>query len=253
MRFLFRLIPLVLGLVTLGTFAFALIAPRLVLWSGAIGLILVAYGFFELFGRRVRGRDFWCTLPLALILFASSFGFFLLLEGWLAGTLVAILTGVLMTMFAEYLYRWFYEMKHLPSYALGVMTSFLEVFLIFFVASDLIGLRIFLRVPVGVLVAGFAVLAFLIYTLARAPRGASRSVLGPALMMGLLCGEFFWALLFLPTSFMVGGALLAILWYVVTGIVRVEESGLAIRRPVRRYALLAGVLSVLIVASARWV
>lgn len=252
MRFLFRFIPLLLGLVMLGAFLLGALMPeRLVIVFGS-ALLILAYGLFELLGRRFRERDFWCSLILILIFASASFLFFLYLDGALERVITAALAAILTSLFAEYLYRWLYAVTRLPSHTLTVVASVVEVFTIFFVASDFIGLRIFLRLPVPLLAAGFFVFVTAIYLVVRFPQGTLGDLMPNAFLLGLFGVEFFWAILFLPTAFMVGGAILAVMWYCVAGLRRAAASGAPLRAPLRRYALLGSMLIFVIMLSARW-
>lgn len=252
MRFLFRLIPLLLGLVTILAFAgisFGF-APLRFLVPGFF--LVLAYGLFELFSRRVRERDFWSALVLLGIFTGTGIAFFLFLETAWAKILTVFLTAGLVTFTTEQLYRWFYVTARVPSYALGVSVSLLELFTVFLLASDFVGLRIFLRAPLWILVPGFIALIILIALFGRWARGLEKRKAVEIGLIGLLFGELFWAVLFLPSSFEVAGALIALAWYVIIGLLRVFESGLAVRRTAGRYAAVGAVLLIIIVFTARW-
>ncbi|GEM_PF-5049815 len=253
MRFLFRLIPALLGITTIGAFA-ALQFDASVFWQiGGIYMGAVAYGYFELFARRVRERDFWYAFLLTIFVAVGGMAFFLVLESVIGKVAVALASGILVAVFAEQLYRWFYAPVRIPSYTLDVTTSLMDVCAIFFCAADAIGLRIFLAVPRWALAPLFGIIAGTLYAIARWIKGENRTLLVPTLLVGLLFGELLWAILLLPSSFMVGGALLAIMWYVTGGVLRTTEAGLPLRRVLPRYIVVGIGLIATVVLSARWV
>lgn len=253
MRFLFRLIPLLAGLFTLAAFAgLEWLGERL--WLAAlVYIVLISYSYFELLARRLRERDLWYALAAVLFVSLSGMGFFLGLESVVGKVVVAIFVAVIVTLFSEQLYRWFYAPVRIPSYALAVTNGLVEIFTVFFLASDLIGLRIFLRLPLWILTPVFMVAIALQFLIARWLRGETRKLMVPAALIGLLFGQIMLALLYLPSSFMVGGALVAIVWYVVAGILRIIDVGLAPQRLVPRYLALGGLLIVMVAATARWI
>lgn len=253
MRFLFRLIPPLLGIITIGAFVALEFSPRALLIIGIAYVVVTAYGYFELFARRVRERDFWYAFLLTIFVGCGGMAFYIALEAMAGKVVVAIITAVLVGIFAEQLYRWFYAPTRMPSYTLDVTSSLMELCAVFFLAADFIGLRIFLRAPLWILVPLFVIITGTLYAIARWIKGETRALLVPALLVGLLFGEMLWALLFLPSSFMVGGALLAIVWYVAGGILRITEAGLSLRRTLPRYMMVGVILATGVILSARWI
>lgn len=253
MRFLFRLIPFLLGIFTLLFFVAIGIAPDNIPVLGGIMLLIVAYGLFELLGRRIRERDFWGSFVLLALFLISGVVFFILLEGWFESVAVALVVSAFVTLFTEQLYRWFYSTDRVPSHSLHVIISILELFLVFFISADLFGVRIFLHQPMWALSLIFVLVAFLLYPFARWARGSVKPLLIPALLLAIFFGQLFYALLLLPTGFMVGGAVVAIVWYVIVGLLRIVELGLPLRTTVRRYSFFAGILLSIIAITARWI
>jgi hypothetical protein len=251
MRFLFRLIPVAAGLITLVPFAWLATTAhgwQLVMAGTAVFLW---YALFELFGRRVREPDIWWATALTLFLVVSSIGFFLLVEGWIPRIVQALITAGIVAVFFEQLYRWFYAMK-VPSYALGVMIALVEVVTMFFLAADVVGLRIFVGVPAWLLTLGFMVAAIVLFLIARSAQGKRPVPVLAALLLGVLFGELLWAVLVLPTGFMVGGAIIAIVWYTVAGLFRMADWGIGLGTSAPRYLTLAALLLLLVAFSARW-
>lgn len=255
MRFLFRLIPPLLGILTIACFGVLEIKTglRTILIIVIAYTILIAYGYFELFARRVRERDFWYAFLLTIFVGLGGMAFYIALEAMVGKVAVAVVTSVLVGIFAEQLYRWFYAPARMPSYTLDVTSSLMELCAVFFLAADFIGLRIFLRAPLAILVPLFVIITGTLYAIARWIKGETRALLAPALLVGVLFSELLWAILFLPSSFMVGGALLAIVWYVTGGVLRITEAGLSLRRTLPRYMMVGVILAVGVILSARWV
>ncbi len=253
MRFLFRLIPSLLGVATLVAFVLIAIDPVKFVYISSVFFIVMIYGIFELFSRRVRGKDFAGAVTTLILFTASGIGFFLFIEDTASRFLTAFVVALLVTFFAEQLYRWFYNTAQVPSYALGVSVSLLRIFTIFFLSADLIGLRIFIGLPIWSLVPGFVILIMLLVASGGWAQGKNNRPKSETFLLGLLFGELFWVILYLPSSFQVGGALIALAWYIVIGLLSVLESGLRVRRTIGRYALVGAVLFIIIILTARWV
>lgn len=122
----------------------------------------------------------------------------------------------------------------------------------FFVGADLLGARILLAVPIWIVTLLGMTTVVLLFLIGRAPRGAALQSVIPALMIGVFMGELLGALVLLPTSFLVSGAVTAIAWYIIDGLFRVVDLGLPLRAPAIRYLTLGSVLFVLVMITARW-
>lgn len=251
MRFLFRLIPTLLGVTTLLPFLWLGVYEDG--WLPVLALVALAvwYGLFELFGRRVREVDIWWSFGLLFFFIASALELFLLVETWFIRAGIAVLVAVLVFLVTEQFYRWFYAHRA-PSYTLGVMISLLEVCTMFFVGSDLIGIHILLGTPIWIVTLVGMTTTVLLFLIARIVRGRVLQSVIPALMVGVFMGELIGALFLLPTSFLVSGAVVAIAWYVIDGLFRVVDLGLSFRAPAIRYLTLGSILFVLVMATARW-
>lgn len=251
MRFLFRLIPILLGIAALTPFVWMATSERGWLIMFATVAVLVWYGLFELFGRRIREADIWWSFGLLFFFIASAVGLFLLVERSFMRAGIAIIVALLVFLVTEQFYRWFYA-RRAPSYTLGVMVSLLEVCTMFFVGADLIGMRLLLAAPVWlVTLVGMTTVA-LLFLIGRVASGAALQAVIPALMIGVFMGELLGALFLLPTSFLVGGAVVAIAWYVIDGLSRVADLGLSLRGPALRYLVLGSALFVIVMTTARW-
>ena len=100
---------------------------------------------------------------------------------------------------------------------------------------------------------GFVILIMLLVASGGWAQGKNNRPKSETFLLGLLFGELFWVILYLPSSFQVGGALIALAWYIVIGLLSVLESGLRVRRTIGRYALVGAVLFIIIILTARWV
>lgn len=251
MRFLFRLIPILLALAALVPFVWMSVSRAGWLPMFAVVTVFVWYGLFELFGRRIRESDIWWSFGLLFFFIGSAVGLFLLVERFFMRAGIAIIVALLVFLVTEQFYRWFYAQR-VPSYTLGVMISLLEVCTMFFVGADLLGVRTLLAAPIWIVTLLGMTIVVLLFLIGRAPRGTVLQSVIPALMIGVFMGELLGALFLLPTSFLVSGALLAVVWYVIDGLSRVVDLGLPLRAPALRYLTLGGALFVLVMATARW-
>ncbi|MBI4280706.1 hypothetical protein HY628_00740, partial [Candidatus Uhrbacteria bacterium] len=145
MKFIFRFIPILLALLTLGLFGAIAAVPSKTLLLFPFYALLLGLGVRELMGRRLRERDFWSATITILFLTASGIVFFLFLEEEIALVAVALLVSGCLALFFEQLYRWFYTQEALPSSTLGISYALLELLTVFFTASAFLGFRTLLQ------------------------------------------------------------------------------------------------------------
>lgn len=253
MRFLFRLIPFLSALATFLMFFGILLAPQMLAEIFGIYLIILIYGLFELLGRRIGDRDFWTVLVSVLCFVAAGLGFFIFLEGLVWQIFFALASAGVVGVFTEQWYRWFYANRDMPSYTLDVSLTILEIFSVFFAASSFIGLRIFMKSQIWILIPAFAFLIFALFMVTRQIHYTLRHLLLSGLIAAVLFSQIFFAVLFLPSGFVALGAIVAIAWYVFTGLLKVSELGAPLKKTVFRYAVLASVCFILTAATARWI
>lgn len=253
MRFLFRLIPFVIGLVTLILFLLIGGFPTQIGRIVFVAMIIIAWLLWELFGRSFVSSDFWGSIALLLAFVAGAIGLFLLVEGTMARTLLAIGVATLSTLLIEYLYRWFYGERGVPSTSLVVMTRLVELATVFAVSATAFGLRIFLRIPILPLLGlSFGLFVAILTLVGQWHRGTVKKQWMPALVCGLLGGELMVAISYLPTAFLVGAGFVTVPWYVGTGMLRMAQTGTWSHRACLRYLVLGACTIVLIALTARW-
>ncbi|MDP3985677.1 MAG: hypothetical protein Q8P82_02840 [bacterium] len=252
MRFLFRFIPHLLGIAAAGSLLAVHFSPER-WWLWGVGFsICMSYGLFVFFGGTLRSRDFWNAYLLMLLFYWATFSFFLYFENTWERIAFAVFIGSLVGIFMEQLYRWFYGDRNVPSYSLTVNIAILEILTVCTGAASFLGFRMFLRLPVWALTIVFGALAVVLYIIARGSRQSIRSLVLPAMVVGLFFGELMLAVIFLPTGFMIGGAFIGVVWYLLVGLLRASETGVSLRKPMIRYTAFASALVVLLAVTARW-
>jgi hypothetical protein len=65
--------------------------------------------------------------------------------------------------------------------------------------------------------------------------------------------EFFWALSFLPSNFYILTIILTVIYYFLIGILRAKMSGELDKKIFMRYALISGILILMILITSRWI
>ena len=188
-----------------------------------------------------------------ILLLWSVFLFFLFLENIYVKLAIAALSGFFMFVYMEQLFFYRFAPKRYQAKALENLTMYLSVVTLFFAASGLFGFYIFLHAPrylllLAIIVLGMA-LNYHLFWILKINFWESLPYIG---VMALATFEFFYVMTFLPTSFAVNGAILAILYYLALGMIRYHFLDSLDSRVIKRHLIIGLVILISVIATARW-
>lgn len=195
------------------------------------------------------------------ILFVSTIGGFLL-SGWMIlfflphiwfVHVLAIVSAFLVFLFLFASFYFFHVPHRYQPFALDNAGTYIGILTVFLFSSALSGIMIFLPQPLWIIIVlMFLLNACVAYMIFWANKVLSNGGLKYVLMTSLLSVEFFWAVSLLPVSLFLRGAIVAAMFYFLTGVVRAHILGRLNRQAIIRYSLIAGVVFLTMVASGRW-
>ena len=249
-----RTVPFLIGVLT------AVLLYALSLWPSAIPFLtllaafLVALGVGRLagFGKDLEG---WWHVAMTPVAFVVATALFLLfVEADILFMVIPVLAGLFLFFFSEHLFRF----VHLPGlyqpYALEHTSLVLHAATMYFLATTFFGLQIFLQAPVWLLAIAFVfVSGALVYETLWVSKIRDTFALRAAGVLGLVLGEVFLVFALQPVSFFVSGAALAIIFYVLLGMVRASSLQKLSDTVLKRYLVTGAALLFIVLVSAQWV
>lgn len=249
-----RTVPFLIGVLT------AVLLYGLSLWPSAIPFLtlltafLVALGIGRLagFGKDLEGWWHVAMTPVAFVIATALFLLFIEVDILLM--VIPVLAGLFLFFFSEHLFRF----VHLPGlyqpYALEHTSLVLHAATMYFLATTFFGLQIFLQAPVWLLAIAFVfVSGALVYETLWVSKIRDTFALRAAGVLGLVLGEVFLVFALQPISFFVSGAALAIIFYVLLGMVRASSLQKLSDTVLKRYLVTGAALLFIVLVSAQWV
>jgi len=254
MKYLNKLIPWVAAAAIFTLLEMILVSPKRFYYSAGLIILIVAYGVWQLSGQKITSFKYWRFFITPLILIGSGLNFFLYLEGSLTVHFFVLVMTVLIWLYLEVIYlRLYFRPKYEP-YSLENITVYVDLLSIFLLASSLYSTIIFLDINIWLLIGLFAIICFL----------ASAQLIwasGITMIFGwrhlavivLSVTEVFYVVSFLPTSVYVNGFLVAICYYLISGLIRNWLLDIRENRVIKRYLVVSILCIVIILLTAKWV
>ncbi|MBU0649046.1 hypothetical protein KJ969_03025 [Patescibacteria group bacterium] len=187
------------------------------------------------------------------LLFWSVFLFFLFLENPFARLGVALVSSFLITVYLDQLFFYRFMYERYQAKALENLSLYLAIIITFFVSSSLFGFYIFLHAPRSLLLVGILALNialnYYIFWILRINFWESLPFIA---VLSLASFETFYVMTFLPTSFAVNGAIMAVLYYFALGMIRYHFLQRLEFAVIRRHLVIGLIILISVVATARW-
>lgn len=140
------------------------------------------------------------------------------------------------------------------AHALENITSYINVVCLFFTATSLYALQIFINAPAWVvMVTGTAVVAVLTYAIMWVSDIVFSTCWRYIVLVSLLMLEVITVMTFLPITVFARGAIVAIMYYALVGIVRNQLLRIHGPAVIRRYAVITAFALALILLTADWI
>jgi len=155
--------------------------------------------------------------------------------------------------YLEAVFHDFYETEKTPFLNLANITLYGNILVIFFLTAAAVAFDIFLNFPWLPLLLFLIASYFVLIYLALNKQDLGRPIVWLySLILTLIMGELFTALLFLPSSFYVLASLLALTYYFFTYLIILSAAGKLKRRSLAWFSLLVALVAIAILATAAW-
>ena len=253
MKFFNRIIPWLAALIVFVLLEQVLKAPKQVYWLATSLLLFIILAIWQLSGRQIRTKKFWQLVIIPTLFLASGVLFLSFLEGNLFKQIFLIGLVILVWIFLEVIFLRFHLSPKYQAHSLENISTHLSLLTVFLVASSFFSLRIFLGVPLWLLIISFGfILALATYQLiwsSDTKLVTSWPYIG---VITIVATEIFWAVSFLPTSVYVNGLVVTVSYYLMTGLARNWLLGIQEGKVIKRYLLISTITLIIILATAKW-
>lgn len=253
MWFIDRFLPLVCALAVFALLELIIRSPRLIYALAPLILIFVFLSLWQLTGRKSRNGKLWRFLIAPFIFILGGLLCLSFLEGFYLRQFLSLIIAGLLGIFLEMVYLWLHARPKYQPHALENISAHLNLLAVFLIASGAYSLIIFINFPFWPLTLIFAFLILLLtYQLCWVENILFPSS-GPYLAVSILATtEVFLAVSFLPTSAYVSALIVALVYYLITGLLRNLFLGIKEKSVIRRYLLISLIVFLAIMATAKW-
>lgn len=248
-----RLTPFLSSIALFALFEWLISQPSL-FWG--IGAVVVTGGIAAsaLVGRsEVRGGR-WHFALLAGLYVVSALGFLVLLDTTTFQHLHSAMAAGLWWLWIEQLYRFHYLPGTYIPFSVANVTSLVTVVTAFYLFSTAFALKLLLGYPFWLLtvLVGLAGTLFAIEIIWSEKLSPWRFWSMP-MTIGLVVAELFWALNYLPAGYFVNGLIVTVMLYLSVNLGRFALKRALQPAVVKRYLLIAALMLLLVLLSARWI
>jgi len=252
---LIRRIAIIFSIIVIGgLFEFLLWKPEWYYVFISLLEILIISLLFWLSWKKIEIKEA-CSLIITPFFFLGfSFVFIFFMEGSLLEQLVILTIVFLWWTFIENVFLFFYQPVRYQPYSLENITSYLNLITVFLVSSSLHSFIIFLGFSGALsLLLIFLITLLLVLQMIVINKISIKKNFGLIITLALMIAELFWVTKFLPSSYLVNGLIIAISYYLLTGIISHWFLESLDKKVLKRYLGISGTLFLLIVLSARWI
>ncbi len=248
-----KTLPIVLALAAFVLLALEHQYPIAVLVALPVWIAVSIVSFFLIAAHEARHPSFWLLAMPTIITFAGAVLFLLIVDNVVVRWIFTILPPLAIALFGYTLYLFVHQPARYQTYALEYLSLVLNLCGFFLFGASFLGYVVFLSLPQWTMIVGlFGIGGLLLAETLWVSKVPSERQPLMVLLGSLLLAQAATAALLLPTSFLVGGALLALSYYVITGFMRAHALGSLDTVVVRRYALTSLLSLAVLLTTARW-
>lgn len=251
---IFRRISSIFSLLTvLGLYEILVYNPG---WFVYIILILQSVVVMTIIGlawKKIELKEIWQFLIPPVFLVATSYIFIFFIEGVLYTQLFIFFVVFLYGNFIENTFLYLYQPVKYQPYALENISAYVNLASMFFMGASFHSSIIFLNTS-----GAMSSLFIFIFTMVMVIQmiWINKIVLRGnyliVVIIALLVTEIFWSTVFLPSSYLVNGLIMALSYYFLVGILRYWLLNSLDRKVFKRYIIISLSIFIVIALSARW-
>lgn len=223
----------------------------LILASVFTGLLI--FNFLLLKYKNQHKRDFLWLLSFAFIYGVTGWIYVLILESSWVINLFLLFWSLIYWLYLEAVFHEFYETERQYTFNLRNITLYGNILIIFFLTASLVNFNIFLNFSRWWLI----LILFFIYNilifLAYLKQDLGRPVLVYSILGSLVLTQFLGALLFLPTSFYLISALVALFYYFFMMLTSLDFRGQLTKNNLIKIFVFFFLVLFILLFSAKWI
>ena len=227
--------------------------PKFYLWAFIIANLLIIYAVARVLKNRARAKEYWFAFILPII-FPNSALFFSFLLDKKYIHLFILLSAIFIHYYFRQIYDYFYQEGEKDSWKIGNFTYYSGLLSFFFTASIVYGLQSYLNISVAKLI--FLIIAVCFLVSFQYLKFYQIPFRESALYLFISCvimTEIGWIGSFFPLKFFITGAIVSIIYYLVSGLLKFYLLG-KLNKIIIRNHILVGLLSLIIILlTSRWV
>lgn len=248
-----RLLPLLAPLAVYGLAEIYFFHPKLIYAAAAAINLLIFFTVWRFCAASQIDRQWWNYLILPAATLTAVMAYSVFLNSKAVIQLLFVLDSVFLYFYLRYIYYYLLKPGSYKAFSLENISSYISWLSFFFLSATVYGLQSFLNFPIFQLALVILAAAALIsYQVVWANKIEFRKALPYLLISCLVLVELGWSIFFLPFNYNVSGLLLAICFYVTSGLTKNRLLGRLDPAKIKMYLTL-GLLSLfLILATARW-
>lgn len=236
-----------------GVFGLMLWQPVNIIFLGLVLQLLTLFLLMRILGFEWRSPSFWIFLLSPMALLWSAVLFLLFTEGQQMIWLIGIFTVILSFIYIENLFVFYHLPANYQPYALEYISLALYLSMVFFLASGLYAMKMFLLqplyIPAGILFFVALLVCICVFWVSKVNLETSiiYAVAGAIAMT-----QFYVAIGMLPTSFIVNAAVLATMFYMYLGLSRAHVLEKLTKKVTVRYLVTGLGFTSIILLTAQW-
>lgn len=216
-----RFVPVLLALALFSLGEIFIFYPQSLFAIIVLSASLIFFSFWQLTGRQIKNSQLWNFLIAPFFLFEGWIFFTVFLEERWIKHLFLIIIVFFLFLFLYNIFNFLYQPLYYRAYSLENISNYLDLLAIWLWYSSFFGLIIFLGLSPGSFVLPIIIIGVLIYYQNIWVNKIEIKNYWPYLIIvNLLLVEVFLAVSFLPTNFYVNGLILAVVYYVLSGLSR---------------------------------
>jgi hypothetical protein len=224
------------------------------LWYCIAAIVVIYFITIQvLSGHHFWRRQFWNLFIDPGVFAVSAITFFLFIDNQAIQQLFILTVTIGYYLVLHNMYIFLYQTKDYQPYALENIYGYLNFTSFFLLTVSLYGFSILIGWQPWILIAPIFLLVFFLFcrTL-RAQKIPWRQHWLTVAMISALVAEAYYAVSFLPTSYLFDGLLVAIVYYLFTNSTRDFLANTADKSTIRKYIYISIIVSVVAFLTTRW-
>jgi len=248
-----RLLPLLIPVAVFALDEIYFFNPKLIFLSAVLIVLLLFFTLWQFSRLSTVDKQWWNYLILPALVSCAVIAYSVFLSAKPVIQLLFVLNLVFLYSYSRHVFYYLLEPRSYQAFSIENISSSADWLGFWLAAAVIYGLQSFLNWPTSWLVLAMAaVAALLVYQIVWVNKIDFKAGLPYILISCLILVELAWSVSFLPFNYNIAGLLLAICFYVITGLVKNYLLLKLDSSKVKMYLILGGASLLVILFTARW-